>query len=100
MSTPASNENESSKMKKLTSGAVDESIRSRLPRGNESVIQSQPVVRQQIPASPSSDPDPEPKRSRFKFLPAFWTIASVMSITVNIVLQVALLIMLQMFGAI
>jgi hypothetical protein len=50
------------------------------------------------PASPPAPPAPETKPRRFNFLPAFWTIASVMSITVNIVLIVILLIMLQMLG--
>jgi len=100
MSTPASEQNETSKMKKFTSGNVDESIRARLPRGNNSTIQSPPVApvaSRPIPDSPS--PEPQAKRRRLKLLPAFWTVASVMSITVNIVLLVALLIMLQMFGA-
>ena len=43
---------------------------------------------------------PEPKRWRYKFLPAFWTIASVISLTVNVILIIILLIMFQMLGAI
>jgi len=93
MTTPDSNQNESSKMKKLISGNVDDSIRSRLPRGNGSNAQ-----RTTLPDSAFSEP--RPRTRRFQFLPAFWTIASVMSITVNIVLIVILLIVLQMLGAI
>lgn len=116
MTTPASEQNETSKMKKLTSGNVDDSIRARLPRGNSSPIESPPMAPPPIPpssvptssvpassapSSPASDSsEPKPRGRHLKLLPAFWTIASVMSITVNIVLLVALLIMLQMFGAI
>lgn len=98
MTTPASSQNEPSKMKKLTSGNVNESIRSKLPPGNGSTIPSAPMAAQPIPDSSSAPP--ESKRWRFKFLPAFWTIASLMSISVNIILIVILLITLQMLGAI
>ena len=86
---PASNQNEPSKAKKLLGGKVDDSIKARLPQGNGS------VSKQLVPS-----PESESKTSRYRFLPAFWTIASVMSITVNIVLIVILLIALQMLGAI
>jgi hypothetical protein len=97
MSTPASNQNEPSKKNKLMSGNVDESIRTKLPRDNGSMVQ-QPSVTYTTP--PAASPDPVQKGPRFKFLPAFWTIASLMSITVNIILIVILLTMFQMFGAI
>ncbi len=112
MSTPASDQNEQSKMKKLTSGNVDDSIRSRLPHGNGSPLKKLPasVPASPVPAPVSSEPTPKAKTSRssgiksstapaktprFKFLPAFWTIASIMSITVNVVLLIALLLALQ-----
>ena len=98
MTTPASDQNEPSKMKKLMSGNVDESIRGKLPRGNGNTLQSPPASRQ--PAPPVASPAAPPKTRRFNFLPAFWTIASLMSITVNIVLIVILLVMFQMLGAI
>ena len=89
MSQPASDQNEPSKMKKLENGNIDESIKMRLPRANGPV----PTPRVVPVASP---PEPEPKRWRFKFLPALWTIASVISLTVNIVLLIILLMMFQM----
>lgn len=103
MTTPDSNPNESSRMKKLISGDMDDSIRSRLPAGNGSnpptptprTITSPPPV----PLTVSS-PAPRAREPRFKFLPAFWTIASLMSLTVNIILIVILLILFQMLGAI
>ena len=51
-----------------------------------------------------SEAEPEvvkkPGRREFKFLPAFWTVASVMSFTVNIVLLIVLAILLQNFRAV
>ena len=100
MSQPASNQSESSKLKQLLNGGVDDSIKTRLPRRNvPSMAVAQPE-RDVAPNSFAADPESEPKRRRYQFLPAFWTIASVMSFTVNIVLLIALLIALQLLGAI
>src|SRR3990172_3298083 len=94
MSQPASNQNEPSKMKKLLNGNMDETIKMRLPRANGP---NGPTSQQRVvPASPS--PERESRPSRYKFLPAFWTIASVISLGVNLVLIVILLIILQMLG--
>lgn len=125
MTTPASDQNEQSKMKKLTAGNMGDSIRSKLPRGNSSTVKK-PLIPEATPpvsSSPSSEPAPKPKPSRFpgiksgartakaapasetnpdaaaagpwrhKFLPAFWTIASVISFTVNIVVLIVLIFM-------
>jgi hypothetical protein len=102
MTTPASDPNESSKMKKLMSGDVDEPIRSRLPTRNGSNPPRRPVNTPPVPASISSTSASEtkPRRWPFKFMPAFWTIASLMSITVNIILIVILLVMFQLLGAV
>lgn len=102
MTTPASDPNASSKMKKLMSGDVDDSIRSRLPTRNGSNLPRTPVSTPPVPPTIASASSPEPKPARwpFKFLPAFWTIASLMSITVNIILIVILLVLFQMLGAI
>ena len=102
MSQPASNQSESSKLKLLLNGEVDDSIKSRLPRRNTpSVAVSHPEPEPAAaPSSYAAEPEPEPRRRRYEFLPAFWTIASVMSFTVNIVLLIALLIALQLLGAI
>jgi len=96
MSQPASDQNEPSKMKKIMNGDMDESIKTRLPSANgpNGMTSRQRVV------PISSPPAPEPKRSRYKFMPAFWTIASVISLTVNIILIIILLITFQMLGAI
>src|SRR5262245_12470111 len=95
MSQPASNQKEPSKMSKLLNGGVDDSIKSRLQRGTK--LQA-PAPK---PAPSSASPtESEAAPRRYNFLPAFWTIASVMSFTVNIVLLIVLLILLQMLGTI
>lgn len=99
MPTPASNQNEPSKMKKLISGDMDESIRSRLPPQNGSNPPRTPTSPPPYPRTVLAS-EPARREPRFKFLPAFWTIASLMSITVNIILIVILLILFQMLGAI
>jgi hypothetical protein len=99
MTTPASDQNESGKMKKLTSGNVDESIHSKLPPRN-GANRSRPVSTPPVPPTTSSASTPEPRRWRFKFLPAFWTIASILSLTVNLILIIALLLAFQMLGTI
>jgi hypothetical protein len=98
MTTPASDQSEPSKMRKLISGNVDDSIRSRLPQGNGSSVKRVPVSSESVPDSAYSEP--RPRARRFQFLPAFWTIASLMSITVNIILIVILLLVFQMLGVI
>lgn len=96
MTTPASDPNEPSKMKKLISGNSEDSVRSRLPRANGTNSQRTPVSSPPVAASS----EPGHRTRRFQFLPAFWTIASLMSISVNIVLMVILLLVLQMLGLI
>jgi len=105
MSQPDSSQNEPSKMKKLIDGSTDESLLSRLPRSSGRGAQKQSESPKQ--ASPVKPPLGSPKTkvkpasgndySNYKFLPAFWTIASVMSFTVNIALVIILAILLQNF---
>lgn len=99
MTAPASNQNEPSKMKKLISGDMDEAIHSRLPARNSATPARVPMTPISA-ASGTSSSESRTGEPRFKFLPAFWTIASLMSITVNIILIVILLIAFQMLGAI
>jgi hypothetical protein len=99
MATPAPDQNESGKMKKLISGNMENPIHSKLPPRN-GANSSQPVNTSPTPPTISSTTVPEPRRWRFKFLPAFWTIASILSLTVNIILIVALLIAYQMLDQI
>jgi len=94
MSQPVSKNNEPSKMNKLLNGSVDQSIKARLPRSAAGTPppQKTPVVT----ATPS--PAPPSKSSRFKFGPAFWTIASVISMTINVVVLIVLLLALKVLG--
>jgi hypothetical protein len=97
MFKPASNQNETGNEKRMLSEDVDEDVRSKLPRKNNSVkVESEPVNSKYSVAAPA--PQSQPRRWRFKFLPAFWTIASVMSMVVNVVLIIIVLILFQMFG--
>jgi hypothetical protein len=96
MSQPASDQNEPSKMRKILNGNMDENIKTRLPRADRG--NSTTSGQRLVPIS--SPPEPEPKGSRYKFMPAFWTIASVISLTVNMVLIIILLIVFQMLGTI
>jgi len=81
-------------MNKLLNGSVDQSIKARLPRSAAGTPppQKTPVVT----ATPS--PAPPSKSSRFKFGPAFWTIASVISMTINVVVLIVLLLALKVLG--
>ena len=105
MTTPDSSQSETSRMRKLISGDMDDSIRSRLPEGNGSDPSTPPPAPRTPPSPPpvsSTDSSPAPKNRerRFKFLPAFWTIASILSFTVNLILIIALLIAWQLLDQI
>src|ERR1041384_4146472 len=98
MFKPASNQNESGNEKRILSEDVDEDIHAKLPHRSTSGVE---VKRESIDSKDpvtASVPEPQPRRWRFKFLPAFWTVASVMSMVVNIVLIIIILILFQMFG--
>jgi hypothetical protein len=93
MSQPVSQNNEPSKMNKLLNGRVDQSIQARLPRSTGTPPPPKtPVV------TPAESQASAPKTSRFKFGPAFWTIASVISMTINVVVLIALLLVLKVLG--
>ncbi len=78
----------------LNSSQNDESPIKRLPRAKPA--EEKPLT-QTAPIRPSAPPAPkaEPVRRSFQFLPAFWTIASVISLTVNIILLVVLVVALR-----
>ena len=85
----SSNQKGPSKMSKLMSGDKAESPLARLPR-----LKSRPNFNP--PASPS--PESESVFSRFRFFPALWTVASVISLTVNIILIALLLVLYNLLG--
>lgn len=99
MSTPAPHSTGPSRFRKIMNASVEEPITSRLPRVNG----GKPPVIPPPPAPVIAAEQPAENRSwlsRFKLLPAFWTIASIMSITVNVVMLAVVLILLRMLGAI
>jgi hypothetical protein len=105
MTQPASNNNEPSKMNKLLNGKVEQpSIQSRLPRAaGASVPPPQKPPTTALPASssfsaPASPAKSQPKQSYSKVGPIFWTIASVISLLVNIGTVIALIVVVQMLG--
>lgn len=89
MSTPASNQTPPSKFRKLLSGNADDPMK-KLPRRVGSPASDDS-------ASSSSQADSKP---RYRLLPAFWTIASAISLVVNMVLLGVALVALQQLGAI
>lgn len=116
MSQPDSNQNGTSKMKNLLSGGSDDSVLSRLPQtagANTTKTASLPrkpnatTPKPETPpkkVTPSTAPKPaasitaESGRTRYKLLEALWTIASIISLTVNIGVVIALLVVMQMLG--
>lgn len=100
MSAPAPNQNEPSKMKKILNASVDESIKARLPRANGAKTPVATPPKALVVSPPPPPAQVAPRRSGLQLLPAFWTIASLMSITVNIILIAILLIMLNMLTGI
>ena len=109
MSQPESKQNEPSKLKKLLNGgSTDDSPLARLPRGAGGGAQDKPVP-PKTASAPKSAPAASAGRSKsapgfgyaeYKFLPAFWTIASILSFSVNIVLLIVLAILLQNFNTV
>lgn len=119
MPQPESTQNESSKLKKLLNGG-DESPMSRLPRGaagvpSKNIEEPVPAPKQDKPRKPlfslppkAAKPKAEPKAkpvttnkpnySEWRFLPAFWTIASVISMLVNVGVVIALIFVIYLLG--
>ena len=101
MIQPAPDNNEPSKLNKLLNGKSDQSIQSRLPRA--AGASAPPAPQTPPPAfSPTSTSAsfsrPRAMLAGYKFGPAFWTIASVISLTMNVGLLIVLLIALQVLG--
>lgn len=113
MSQPDAQPNEPSKMKKLLNGGDEaQPLLSKLPKAGQGkkAVAAPPKKDsppQDLPKQPEVAPRPREKtqpikradlRSRaggLRFLPAFWTVASVMSFAVNLVLLIVLAIVLQ-----
>jgi len=111
MSQPDSNQNEPSKMKKLTTGDTGASPMARLPKGasratpkNDAPPQPEESNKTLVapkPAKPKLTPKTSADKTNYsgnKFLPTFWTIASAISILVNIVMVIALIVVIRLLG--
>ena len=104
MTQPVSNNNEPSKLNKLLSGKT-ESIQSRLPRAAGAGVTPSPKAptSTSLPAAASSSTSSrpissKPKQSSSKIGPIFWTVASVISLLVNIGTVVILLVVVNLLG--
>ena len=99
MTQPASNNKEPSKLNKLVSGKTDQpSVQSRLPRAARAATPPAKMTpaTSGFDASASSAAPSKPKYSRIG--PIFWTIASVISLLVNIGTVVVLIVVVQLLG--
>jgi len=103
MTQPASKNPEPSKMNKLLNGNANESIQSRLPRATGAPPRPAPTP--PAPATPVQVSTPskaqaKPKQaySGSRFWPIFWTIASVISLLVNIGTVVVLIFVIKLLG--
>jgi hypothetical protein len=96
MSTPAPDPNETSRMKRIMDAGKDDSVTARLPRGTGNGQPPPPPRPPVIYAQPYQEPPAPGPFSRF--LPAFWTIASLISMVVNVILVALILILFDMVG--
>ena len=97
MSLPASNNKEPSKLNKLMSGKTDQQpLQSRLPRATGAPVSTPTPL--PTSARASSSAKSQPKQSYSRFGPTFWTIASVISLLVNIGTVIVLIVVVQLLG--
>jgi len=96
MTQPASNNKEPSKFNNLLKGTTnDQPPHSRLPRAAGTGTQAPSVT--SAPISSTSKKS-QPKQSYSRVGPIFWTIASVISLLVNIGTVIALIVVVQLLG--
>jgi hypothetical protein len=97
---PNPNENGPSRMRKILNYSMDEDIRSKLPPDNGYPPAEPPL---NPPLAAEQDPLPAgSERSRWNsgFFPVFWTIASALSLTINVILCLFILGLLSARGPI
>ena len=102
MTQPASSNKEPSKLNKLLNGKEDQqSVQSRLPRaaGASTPSPKTPVaVVSPVSSSAASPAKSQPTQGYSRIGPIFWTIASVISLLVNIGTVVVLIVVVQLLG--
>jgi len=89
---PNPNENGPSRMRKIMNYNVNEDIRSKLPQEND----SPPPLNAPLAAEKTTQPESGHSWWNSGFFPVFWTIASVLSLVVNIILCLLVLGLLSM----
>jgi hypothetical protein len=94
MTTPAPNSDETSRMRTIIKAGMTDSIKQRLPHGNVTKPPPPPPPPITVTAPLPAEGDPSP--FRYRMLSAFWTVASVLSLAVNVVLIALFLIVLKM----
>jgi hypothetical protein len=98
MSLSESNNKEPSKLNKLLNDKAEQpSIQSRLPRGAGAPPPSQTPILASSPRA-SAPVKSQPKQSYSRIGPIFWTIASIISLLVNIGTVIALVVVMQILG--
>jgi len=108
MSQPASNNKEPSKLNKLLNDKAEQpsALQSRLPRAAgappivQAPVQTSPNAPISTPVKASVPPKSQPKQAQsyLRFGPTLWTIASVISLLVNIGTVVVLIFVMQFLG--
>jgi hypothetical protein len=96
---PNPNENGPSRMKRILNYSIDEDIRSRLPQEGDDSLPSQTPLNPPLAAEQTPQPAGRVKWNSSCF-PVFWTIASVLSLAVNVVLCLLVVGLLSMRGPI
>jgi hypothetical protein len=96
---PNPNENGPSRMKRIMNYSMDDDIRSRLPQEGDYGSPSQPPPPLNPPMVAQQNPQPAGRTWwNSGFFPVFWTIASALSLTVNVVLCLLVLGLLSVRG--
>ena len=102
MTQPASSNKEPSKLNKLLNGKEDQqSVQSRLPRAAGAAVhppKTPPMASSPASSSAAAPVKSQPRQSYSRIGPIFWTIASVISLLVNIGTVVALIVVVQLLG--
>lgn len=96
---PNPNENGPSRMRNILKYSINEDIRSRLPQENGGIPPSEPPL--YPPVATVQNPQPAGNGRPWwnsGFFPIFWTIASALSLAVNVVLCLVVLALLSMRG--
>ena len=101
MATSAQSQNDPNQMRRYPNYMMSDGIRARLPPADAAVPPSEPPLNPPL----AQEPEPQPAGSRRAwwnsgFFPVFWTIASILSLVVNVILCLLVLGLLSMRSAV